>query len=227
MTARATTPPRASAPRSEDEVRAFVERLGSALTDAGMSRLPARAFAAMLADEDGRMTSAELAEVLEVSPASVSGAVRYLSQVLFLHREREPGTRRDVYVVREDAWHDAIVNMRRTYAPIQAAIASGVDAVGGPGTQAGERLSGLGRLPRLHRRRDDGDRPAVGRAPQDPVVADLSPDPRDIRQEGAAFQPPKPGVGVSLLSIVPRGAGQPQSPRWRPPVPARTSPVSR
>ena len=31
--------------------------------------------------------------------------------------------------------------MRRTYAPIQAAIASGVDAVGGPGTQAGERLS--------------------------------------------------------------------------------------
>ena len=141
MTARATTPPRASAPRSEDEVRAFVERLGSALTDAGMARLPARAFAAMLADEDGRMTSAELAEVLEVSPASVSGAVRYLSQVLFLHREREPGTRRDVYVVREDAWHDAIVNMRRTYAPIQAAIASGVDAVGGPATQAGERLS--------------------------------------------------------------------------------------
>ena len=86
MTARATTPPPAPAPRSEDEVRAFVERLGSALTDAGMARLPARAFAAMLADEDGRMTSAELAEVLEVSPASVSGAVRYLSQVLFLHR---------------------------------------------------------------------------------------------------------------------------------------------
>ena len=137
VTTRAPDPPA----RSEEEVRLFVERLGSALTDAGMARLPARAFAAMLADEDGRMTSAELADVLEVSPASVSGAVRYLSQVLFLHREREPGTRRDVYVVREDAWHDAIVNMRRTYAPIQAAIASGVEAVGGPGTQAGERLS--------------------------------------------------------------------------------------
>ena len=99
MTVSATTRPRAPAPRSEDEVRAFVEQLGAALTDAGMARLPARAFAAMLADEDGRMTSAELADVLEVSPASVSGAVRYLSQVLFLHREREPGTRRDVYVV--------------------------------------------------------------------------------------------------------------------------------
>ena len=133
-------PPRAPA-RDEDEVRLFVERLGSALTDAGMSRLPARAFAAMLADEDGRMTSTELAEALDISPASVSAAVRYLSQVLFLHREREPGTRRDVYVVREDAWHDAIVNLRRTYAPIQAAIASGIGAVGGVGTQAGERLS--------------------------------------------------------------------------------------
>ena len=141
MTVRVTTRAPDPAPRSEEEVRLFVERLGSALTDAGMARLPARAFAAMLADEDGRMTAAELADVLEVSPASVSGAVRYLSQVLFLHREREPGTRRDVYVVREDAWHDAIVNMRRTYAPIQAAISSGVDAVGGPGTQAGERLS--------------------------------------------------------------------------------------
>ena len=68
MTARATTRPPTPAPRSDEEVRAFVERLGSALTDAGMARLPARAFAAMLADEDGRMTSAELADVLEVSP---------------------------------------------------------------------------------------------------------------------------------------------------------------
>jgi DNA-binding transcriptional regulator GbsR (MarR family) len=141
MTAPATRRPPDAPARDDTEVRLFVERLGSALTDAGMSRLPARAFAAMLADEDGRMTSAELAEALDISPASVSSAVRYLSQVLFLHREREAGTRRDVYVVREDAWHDAIVNMRRTYAPIQAAISSGVDAVGGVGTKAGERLS--------------------------------------------------------------------------------------
>ena len=43
-----------------------------------MGRMPARAFAAILAADDGRRTAAELAELLEVSPAAVSGAVRYL-----------------------------------------------------------------------------------------------------------------------------------------------------
>jgi hypothetical protein len=124
-----------------NDVRGFVERLGSALTDAGMPRLPARVFAALLADDDGRMTSAELATALEVSPASVSSAVTYLARVHLLHREREPGTRRDVYVVRDDAWHDAMINSRLVYLPILATIASGVSAVGGPGTAAGSRLA--------------------------------------------------------------------------------------
>jgi hypothetical protein len=124
-----------------DDVRGFVERLGSALTDAGMPRLPARVFAALLADDDGRMTSAELATALEVSPASVSSAVTYLARVHLLHREREPGTRRDVYVVRDDAWHDAMINSRLVYLPILAVIASGVTAVGGPATAAGARLA--------------------------------------------------------------------------------------
>ena len=123
------------------DVRGFVERLGSALTDAGMPRLPARVFAALLADDDGRMTSAELATALDVSPASVSSAVTYLARVHLLHREREPGTRRDVYVVRDDAWHDAMINSRLVYLPILAAIASGVTAVGGPTTPAGARLA--------------------------------------------------------------------------------------
>ena len=99
-------------PRPGDVAR-FVERLGSALTDAGMPRLPARVFAALLAREDGRMTAAELADGLQVSAGSVSGAVRYLAQVRLIHRERERGSRRDVYVVMEDAWHDAAHRLQR------------------------------------------------------------------------------------------------------------------
>ena len=56
------------------------------------------------------MTAAELGEVLAVSPASVSGAVRYLQQMRMIHREREPGSRRDVFVVADDAWHDMMLN---------------------------------------------------------------------------------------------------------------------
>lgn len=131
-----------SRPRRRDEqVRVFVERLGSTLTEAGMPRLPARAFAALLSDDDGRMTAAELGDALGVSPASVSAAVRYLAQVHLMHRERQAGTRRDVYVIRDDAWHDAMVSTGQVYAPILAVIASGVGAVGGPATSAGARLA--------------------------------------------------------------------------------------
>ncbi len=150
MTPRATTTPRpARVPRTApgdlpargSDLPRFVERLGSTLTDAGMPRLPARVFAALLADEDGRMTSSELADLLEVSPASVSGAVRWLAQVRWIHRERERGSRRDVYVVREDAWHDAMISSSRTYAPILDVIADGVGALGGPTTVPGARLA--------------------------------------------------------------------------------------
>ena len=119
----------------------FVERFGSALTAAGMQRLSARVFAALLADEDGRMTAAEIGEVLSVSPASVSGAVRSLQQMRMIHREREQGTRRDVYVVADDAWHDMMLNSANIYAPLTQSLSEGVDQVGGRGTPAGDRLA--------------------------------------------------------------------------------------
>jgi hypothetical protein len=62
-------------------VRRFIERFALAMSEAGMPRMPSRGFAAILSAEDGRCTAAELAEVLGVSPAAVSGAVRYLLQV--------------------------------------------------------------------------------------------------------------------------------------------------
>jgi DNA-binding MarR family transcriptional regulator len=119
----------------------FVERFGSALTAAGMPRLPARVFAALLADDDGAMTATELGDALEVSAASVSGAVRYLQQVRLTHRERQPGTRRDLHVVADDAWHEAMISSGQVYGPLRAVLAEGVAAVGGRTTQAGERLA--------------------------------------------------------------------------------------
>ncbi len=132
----------ATSTRDDADPRArFVERFGSDLTAAGMQRLPSRVFACLLADEDGRMTSVELCEELSVSAAAVSGAVRYLQQVRMIHREREPGTRRDVYVVADDAWHDVMISSSTTYAPLTATLREGVGQVGGPQTQAGERLA--------------------------------------------------------------------------------------
>ncbi len=116
-----------------------VERLGGALADLGMQLQPSRVFAALLATEAGRLTSAQLVEVLHVSPAAVSGAVRSLMQVRMVRRERERGSRRDVYVVQDDAWHDVLVHKEHVYAPLVAALSAAHDGVGAS-TRAGERL---------------------------------------------------------------------------------------
>lgn len=116
-----------------------VEHLGGALADAGMARLPARVFAALMATEDGRLTSSELATLLDVSPAGVSGAVRSLIQVRMIRRERERGSRRDVYVVMDDAWHDVLIQRDAVYAPILAALVQ-ARGVLGDHTRAGERM---------------------------------------------------------------------------------------
>jgi predicted transcriptional regulator len=112
------------------EQHAFIERMGGALTQAGLPRVPSLVFSALLVDDDGRMTSAELAKTLEVSPASVSGAVNYLAQLGMIRRERERGSRRDVYVVDDDAWHGTLMRRDQVYAPMVAALSAGLQALG-------------------------------------------------------------------------------------------------
>jgi DNA-binding transcriptional regulator GbsR (MarR family) len=126
--------------RDERAVSAYVERLGDTLTDAGMPRLASRVFARLLADDDGRMTAVELTEALDVSPAAVSGAVRYLTQTYLIGKERERGSRRDVYVVQADAWHGAMLSRDRMLSQIETSLRAGVPAVGGLETEAGRRL---------------------------------------------------------------------------------------
>ncbi|MDF1602371.1 MarR family transcriptional regulator [Nocardioides sp. YIM 152315] len=120
-----------------DERHRAVERVGAALTAAGLARLPARVFAALLVDDDGRMTSAELVEELAISPAAVSGSVRVLEQLGWSRRERERGSRRDLYAVDDDAWRSALLQGDQTYAAIEAAFAA---AASGASPAARDRL---------------------------------------------------------------------------------------
>jgi DNA-binding transcriptional regulator GbsR (MarR family) len=117
----------------------FVERMASALHQAGLARVPSLVFSALLVDDDGRMTSAELAETLHLSPASISGAVKYLEQIGMMRRERVRGSRRDVYVVEEEAWHSALLRRDQVYAPMIAALTEGLTAVA-PRSDAHQRI---------------------------------------------------------------------------------------
>jgi predicted transcriptional regulator len=125
--------------RSEAGIADFIERFAATLAAAGMPLQPSRIFAAVLADDDGRMTAAELSERLHLSAGSVSGAVQYLVRLDLIRKERQRGSRRDVYVVMDDAWHDTLLSRDRLLASMTTALKDGVSQAG-QDTPAGKRL---------------------------------------------------------------------------------------
>ncbi|MEU6535748.1 MarR family transcriptional regulator [Streptomyces sp. NPDC047000] len=126
--------------RDPEAVSQFVESFAAQLVEAGMQRMPARIFAALLASDDGTMTSAELGGQLRVSPAAVSGGVRYLSQQHMVAREREPGSRRERYRVRGNQWYEALTNREAVIKRWENALRDGVTSLG-PDTPAGRRMA--------------------------------------------------------------------------------------
>lgn len=121
-------------------VRSFIESFTSQLTQAGFPRTPARIFVALLTSDSSRLTAAELGELLQTSPASVSGGVRYLIQVGLVTAEGEPGSRRQHYRMPANVW-DEIVRLRdRQFARWVTELRDGVTALGSA-TPAGARMA--------------------------------------------------------------------------------------
>jgi predicted transcriptional regulator len=139
-------PDRAQAPaagrgreRPETLLR-YVERFALLLRESGMAPMPARVFAYALASDADGHTAAELAEGLGVSPAAISGAVRYLVQVGLLARDRKPGTHGGLYrLYDDDVWYQIYRGQLSRLRRYQEVAAEGV-AVVGADTRAGRRL---------------------------------------------------------------------------------------
>ncbi len=126
--------------RDEDAVRRYVESLGLVLSQIGMQRMPARVFAALMTTDEGRLTAADLASQLQVSPAAVSGAVRYLEQIGLVAKEREPGERRDHYRLYDDLWYATFMKRDRMIIMWRDAAENGIEALG-EDSPAGKRLA--------------------------------------------------------------------------------------
>jgi len=128
-----------SAQRDDDAVRRYTEQFGNLLAETGWPRMAGRVFAAILSSVDGRMTAADLSDQLQASPAAVSGAVNYLLQLRLATREREPGTRRDVYVVQDDAWYQTMMSEDQALVRWADSLRKVLDA-SGDGTDAHRRI---------------------------------------------------------------------------------------
>ena len=124
----------------DDLLFGYIERFASVLVAAGFPPMPARVFVALLVADSGRLTAAELAAMLRISPAAVSGAVRYLIQLGLVHKERVPGSRRDYYRIPDDMWDDMLRMRDQVMSRWSALAREGIDLVG-PDTAAGARLA--------------------------------------------------------------------------------------
>lgn len=118
----------------------FIERFAAELVEAGIPRMPSRVFAALLAEDSGKLTAAELSERLQASPAAVSGGVRYLIGVGMVRREGEPGSRRHHYRVPDNVWDEVLKQEDRMMLRWTAALREGI-ALLGADTPAGARMA--------------------------------------------------------------------------------------
>lgn len=130
----------------DSAVARFIERFALTMVETGLPRMPARVFAALLVAKDARLTAGELADRLRVSPAAISGAVGYLTQVRLVARERDPGRRRDHYRIYDDLWYEAIMHRDEMLARWDQDLLFGIEAVGGADTEAGARLDEMRRF---------------------------------------------------------------------------------
>ncbi|RZS45006.1 MarR family protein [Herbihabitans rhizosphaerae] len=126
--------------RDEEAVRQFIERFALVLTNAGMQRMGARVFVGIMASESGELTASELAGLLQVSPAAISGSVKYLEHIGLIERARKPGERRDHFKLLDDGWFEVYGRRNTIWDNMVNALDDGLGAVG-TNTEAQARLA--------------------------------------------------------------------------------------
>jgi DNA-binding transcriptional regulator GbsR (MarR family) len=102
--------------------------LAAELAREGFPRVPARILLRLMVEPSGSMTAAGLASALGLSPAAVSGGVRYLDVLQFIRIDTVPGTRRHVYSLPAEPWYAATLIQDR-YSPLRATIERGLEGL--------------------------------------------------------------------------------------------------
>ena len=90
--------------------------------------MTARVLATLLFTEQPTMTMGELAEQLRASPGAISGAIKMLTSVGLVERVPAPGSRRDHYRLRDDAWAVQYTNQNEVTTAVLKAAEAGIAA---------------------------------------------------------------------------------------------------
>ncbi|MBV1854197.1 GbsR/MarR family transcriptional regulator [Catellatospora tritici] len=127
--------------RDEDGVRRSVEHMAMMLADMGFPRMASRVLLTMMGAEESSLSAGDLAERLGVSPAAISGAVKYLMHLGFVVRDPVPGSRRDFYRLPAEPWYGVTLAKRSFYGYFSDEADRAIAAAGGEATVAGERVA--------------------------------------------------------------------------------------
>ncbi|MFE0251390.1 helix-turn-helix domain-containing protein [Streptomyces sp. NPDC059010] len=130
--------------RDAEAVREYTETFTTLFMQQGLPKMTARVLASLYTTDAGSLTASELAQRLQVSPASISKAVTFLEGLDLIRRERDE-RRRDRYVVDNELWYQGMIAAARSQAQLAETARQGVDILG-PGTPAAVRLENIARF---------------------------------------------------------------------------------
>ena len=163
--------------------REYEETFTTVLMASGLTKMTARVLTCLFTTDAGSLTASELAQRLQVSPASVSKAIAFLEGQSLVRRERDE-RRRDRYVVDDELFYQSTIASARANAQLVETARQGV-AVLGPG-HPGRRPPGEHRpLPRLHQRKHHPRRRTGPRSP-----------PHQTRNDPGRHRPTGPGPRI-------------------------------
>ncbi|MEU6404196.1 helix-turn-helix domain-containing protein [Streptomyces sp. NPDC046985] len=130
--------------RDPEAVRAYEEQFTTVMMQSGLPKMMSRVMVALLMTDAGSLTAAELAQRLQVSPATVSKSIAFLESQTLVRRERDE-RRRERYAVDGDLWYQSMTASVQALVQQVQVAREGVGVLG-PGTPAAVRLENVARF---------------------------------------------------------------------------------
>ncbi|MFH9090642.1 helix-turn-helix domain-containing protein [Streptomyces sp. NPDC017673] len=130
--------------RDAEAVAEYEETLTTVLMASGLPKMTARVLTCLFTTDAGSLTASELAQRLQVSPASISKAIMFLEGQSLVRRERDE-RRRDRYVVDDELFYQATIASARANDQLVETARRGVTVLG-PHTPAATRLENIARF---------------------------------------------------------------------------------
>jgi DNA-binding transcriptional regulator GbsR (MarR family) len=143
-TARGSQPVTTAYGRDAEAVAEYEETLTTVLMASGLPKITSRVLTCLFTTDAGSLTASELAQRLQVSPASISKAITFLESQSLVRRERDE-RRRDRYVVDDELFYQATIASARANDLLVTTARQGV-AILGAQSPAATRLENIARF---------------------------------------------------------------------------------